>query len=343
MISSLKPYIVLVDDDTDYLVAARELINVRFPGHTIFMCSDPVQAIFTMHKLDGPAVFMVDYCLPDMDGITLINHIKSTFRFDCFCYLVSGHPKQHEVFVKAMKSGTLYFSKNPSVDGEPQNLGELYTSHIQYAINQLREIEFDPLTGLYTLGTFKEFWGRNFAHVKRYPKPISFLLADVNFLKVINELFEYHGGDLLLKGVGSALKKGVRNNFDMAARVGGDEFGILLPETKLKDAAHVAERVERETNAVEIVIGKAIFHASVAVGVSMIRPKDLGNDPEAAYEELFRRSEKAMKKRKLETRLEAESRLMHELGIGEEVIRDIESRRGLGEAITRNIGKGEPS
>ncbi len=119
--------------------------------------------------------------------------------------------------------------------------------------------------------------------------------------------------------------------------VGGDEFVIHLPETKLRDAHKVRDRVDHDTNSVEIIIGKKMFHASAAVGIATIRPDELGRDDGAAYDLLFRRAESDMKARKAAGKPQAEERLMAELGITREQILEIESRGGLGDKIASAI------
>ena len=129
-------------------------------------------------------------------------------------------------------------------------------------------------------------------------------------------------------------KRDTRDNFDVAARYGGDEFTILLPETGLYHALNkVAKRVEEDVNNIVLEVGKKSCHVSMAVGVATIKPEELGKDGDLAFQLLFSRAEASMKEKKKAMKAAAEERLAQELGISRELIQEIESRRGFKETI----------
>lgn len=97
----------------------------------------------------------------------------------------------------------------------------------------------DPLTGLYNRAYFSEELqrrerGRNF--------PISILVADLDCLKLTNDTLGHAAGDQLIRHAAKVLQEGVRGD-DMVARIGGDEFAIILPNTDSETAAIVMERI----------------------------------------------------------------------------------------------------
>jgi diguanylate cyclase (GGDEF)-like protein/PAS domain S-box-containing protein len=100
----------------------------------------------------------------------------------------------------------------------------------------------DALTGLLNRGCFERT-------LKQYDTksnlPITIMFADLNGLKLVNDVFGHSSGDLLIKKAAEVLKKTCRNE-DILARVGGDEFIVLLPRTEPKDAKKIIERVEKE-------------------------------------------------------------------------------------------------
>ncbi len=102
----------------------------------------------------------------------------------------------------------------------------------------------DSLTGLYDHG---ELWRRleaEAARCRRYQRSLAFLLADMDDLKRVNDTFGHMTGDRVLKRVAQILTESVRST-DAAARYGGDEFAIVLPETDLERAQTVATRILR--------------------------------------------------------------------------------------------------
>ncbi|HOL18490.1 MAG TPA: diguanylate cyclase, partial [Bacillota bacterium] len=100
----------------------------------------------------------------------------------------------------------------------------------------------DSLTGLYNRAFFEEELKR-LDTARNYP--ISIIMSDVNGLKLTNDIFGHAAGDKLLRKVAQILKQACRAD-DIIARIGGDEFVILLPKTTLKEAEAVALRIKNE-------------------------------------------------------------------------------------------------
>lgn len=111
------------------------------------------------------------------------------------------------------------------------------------AEEKIKYISFhDDLTGLYNRAFFKE-------ELKRLDNernlPISIIMIDMNGLKIINDVFGHAAGDMLLKKMAEVFRKVCRDD-DIIARIGGDEFVILLPKTMLENAKEIAARIKRE-------------------------------------------------------------------------------------------------
>ena len=107
---------------------------------------------------------------------------------------------------------------------------------------RLRNLSYrDQLTGLYNRRFFEE-------EIKRLDReeylPISIIMADVNGLKLINDSFGHFAGDDLLKSIANIIKKGIRGN-DIACRLSGDEFVIVLPRTSKEEAENVVNRFKK--------------------------------------------------------------------------------------------------
>jgi diguanylate cyclase (GGDEF)-like protein len=99
----------------------------------------------------------------------------------------------------------------------------------------------DPLTGLYNRGYFDEEMkrldnGRNF--------PVSIIMADLDGLKKVNDTHGHGAGDRLIRDAADILRRSVRSS-DVVARMGGDEFAVILPNTDIASAQKVIERIRR--------------------------------------------------------------------------------------------------
>jgi len=102
----------------------------------------------------------------------------------------------------------------------------------------------DPLTGLANRSTFDARLASLGGYFDRYARPFSVVALDVDFFKKFNDTWGHEAGDRVLQHVAELLKQTVRD-VDLPARMGGEEFVVLLPETTLGQAAEAAERIRR--------------------------------------------------------------------------------------------------
>jgi diguanylate cyclase len=100
----------------------------------------------------------------------------------------------------------------------------------------------DPLTGLKNRRVFEERLHSEVATALRYGEPLSLLIADIDFFKVINDTYSHLAGDTILRQVGQLLQQHLRSA-DLLARFGGEEFVLLLPRTDRTGAAQLGERL----------------------------------------------------------------------------------------------------
>jgi diguanylate cyclase (GGDEF)-like protein len=103
----------------------------------------------------------------------------------------------------------------------------------------------DPLTGLLNHRAFQERVENEVARARRYGRPLSVMLMDLDHFKTINDAYGHQAGDAALMQAARLLEAGARAG-DVLARIGGDEFAMLLPETGAKDALPIAERWSAE-------------------------------------------------------------------------------------------------
>jgi diguanylate cyclase (GGDEF)-like protein len=93
---------------------------------------------------------------------------------------------------------------------------------------------------------------RERARAKRMAVPLCVAMLDLDHFKVFNDRYGHAAGDVCLKRVAAAMAAELRNERDLAVRLGGEEFLLLLPSTELSEAVRVAERVRRHVEAIAI-------------------------------------------------------------------------------------------
>ncbi len=131
------------------------------------------------------------------------------------------------------------------------------------------EAEFDELTGLLNRRAFDNRFAVEAARFERYRRPLALLLVDLDHFKEVNDRFGHDAGDRALAGVARAIATGIRGA-DIAARIGGEEFAVLLPETRVPEAADVAERVRAAVAALDLRQGGVAIPLRVSAGVSAV-------------------------------------------------------------------------
>ncbi len=138
---------------------------------------------------------------------------------------------------------------------------------VAYRTQQLRELASrEPLTGLYNRRHFREVLTRRFAEAARYGTDLSCVMIDLDEFKAANDQFGHHVGDELLILVATTILGQLRTP-DVAARYGGDEFIVLLPQTDCARASVLAERIVEEfARAAQTRFPQT--HVSMSIGVA---------------------------------------------------------------------------
>lgn len=135
--------------------------------------------------------------------------------------------------------------------------------------NQARR---DFLTGLYNRQEFEEVFRREIARAKRYDRKVSLLFFDVDSFKKLNDKYGHMAGDKALQHIGEILG-GKKRLEDIVARYGGDEFVMLLPDTKKEDALGLAERLREGMDSRKIDINGYQLSLTISGGVATF-PED---------------------------------------------------------------------
>jgi len=130
----------------------------------------------------------------------------------------------------------------------------------------------DSLTGLANRRAFLERAGDEVERSIRYGRPVSVVMIDVDHFKVINDRHGHAIGDLVLQRVADMIGGTLRQASDMAARFGGEEFVLLLPETPVAGAQVRAERIREVFEATRVVAGDIEIAFTASFGVDEIRP-----------------------------------------------------------------------
>jgi len=157
-------------------------------------------------------------------------------------FLPPGEQKVLEVAVILVAAASASFisaySRRRNVDME-----RAYSSHLETLSRRLRDLAYrDGLTGLYNHRYFQEQLAHEVGRAQRYGHRLSVLMLDVDRFKEVNDTYGHLMGDTLLTYVAQLIAAKLRTS-DIAARYGGDEFAVVLPETDQEKALAVAQKL----------------------------------------------------------------------------------------------------
>lgn len=163
---------------------------------------------------------------------------------------------------------------------------EARTMDLEEANARLEESsKTDPLTGVGNRGAFDEAVKATWKSAQRTSSDVSVLLIDVDNFKDVNDSHGHPAGDRALRQVSTAITAAAKRHNDSVARIGGDEFGLLLPGSNAADAAATGERIRQAVEALDADSPPV----TLSIGVATMQPTPLDAD-----EEIMQRADRAL-------------------------------------------------
>ena len=152
----------------------------------------------------------------------------------------------------------------------------------------------DELTGMYNRRGFEDSADRAIRNAQRQRQPLAVVVADIDNFKTINDRHGHSAGDRALKHFANRLERLVRRG-DLIGRIGGEEFALLLVNTRAQDAVEVVERIRRDIAAMPVE-GPGKIEMTASFGVTGLRPGDI------ALAALLSRADRALYRSKIDGR-----------------------------------------
>ncbi len=190
---------------------------------------------------------------------------------------------------------------SPITNEKGKDLGHLIVLH---DITKLKKTQHelhllatkDALTGAVNRGHFMELAQEEIQRAKRYKRHLSLILMDMDYFKKVNDRYGHEGGDHALIALKNICMHNSRK-IDIFARLGGEEFALLLPETSVKVSARLAERLRIILEKTEIMCNTSKFHTTISMGVT-----ELAIDGDDTLEKLLHRADRSMYRAKADGR-----------------------------------------
>jgi two-component system cell cycle response regulator len=268
---SPSPKVVLVDDDLSVLRLLSRALEQS--GREVVTCVDAETARVRLQE-EPWDVAILDRRLPDGDGALLCQEIKSDsalqHRYVMLLTAESSARKKVEGFEFGADD---YITKPFDIDEviARVRVGERVVGLQQQLVESNRQLkqlsQTDSLTGLPNRRMFQHELTRAFEHAQRYERPLAVAIIDMDWFKRINDRQGHLAGDQVLRERAALFAQSVRAS-DTMARLGGEEFGVILPETGVIEALHFAEKLRNLVEESPVRLWEELFPATVSIGVS---------------------------------------------------------------------------
>ena len=284
---------VLVVEDRE--AAASRIVEALRTENQIFHTTDPAQAVLSLPSGEYDLI-VISLSLRNADGLRLCSEIRS---------LDDGRHLPLLALAEAEEQGRLHRALDMGVNDyivRPVNTSELlvrvrtqikrkrYTDYLRSRLEQSVELAvLDPLTTLHNRRYFTRHMKALFDRSVDCGRALSILLIDVDRFKLINDTHGHDAGDDALRALASRLRDNVRAS-DLACRLGGEEFVVVMPDTSLENAYRVAERLRHCIAAMPFVVGlqRNPINVTSSIGVAAL---EYGDDrPEL----ILRRADQAL-------------------------------------------------
>lgn len=254
--------ILVVDDNPDKLQLLEAAL--RMAGYHVNTATDGEEALAAVASFQ-PDLIITDVMMPRMNGYELAERIRSnplTRFIPVIMQTAAG--RNSEDSLRASEVGALGYITDPT-DIELLLARTRTLLEFKAYLDVCEEGAFtDHLTGLANRRRFERQLEREVSRTLRYAHPFSLLMLDLDNFKYVNDQFGHPAGDEVLRSLGRVLQEGTRG-IDLAARIGGEEFAILLVETGQTGAMEVAERLRVMTR--EMIV-PTVGHITASFGVA---------------------------------------------------------------------------
>jgi len=256
--------VLVVDDDVDKLNLLKVALSME--GYLVRTASNGRQALAAVDSYP-PDLIITDIMMPEMDGYELARRIRENpqTKFIPLILQTAGRHDPGDVRLGA-EVGALGFVTDPT-DLDLLLARARTLLDFKAHLDTWQEAAFtDHLSGLPNRRRLEWQLEREVSRTERYGHPFSLLMLDIDNFKKVNDTFGHEAGDEVIRILSKTLREGIRG-IDLAARIGGEEFAIILTETGLVRAMEVAERLRLAIKSVQIPVARSI---TVSLGVAEV-------------------------------------------------------------------------
>ena len=257
-----KPTVLVVDDDPDKLSLLQFALSRA--GYEVRTACDGEEGLAAVASFE-PDLVVSDIMMPRMNGYELARRIRENpkTRFIPIILQTAAGSRAEDQLLGS-EVGALGYITDPTDLDLLLARARTLLDFKAYLDTCEEQATTDHLSGLANRRRFERQLEREVARTARHERPFSLVMLDLDDFKQVNDTHGHEAGDVAIQSLARVLQQGTRG-IDLAARVGGEEFAVILTETNLAGATEVAERLRLTLRATEIPV---IGHIAASFGVA---------------------------------------------------------------------------
>lgn len=291
--------VLVVDDALDYLNLLHGLLTQT--GFEVTAVQSGILALDIAQAVD-PEIILLNVCMPEMDGYEVCRRLKADGSTQSIPVIFVSVLDDVTAKVKAFEAGGVDYITKPFQMNEvvvrlkthlasyrllqqlkSQNArlrqevyDRLATEIMLQTANQglQRLAHIDELTQVANRRSFNKALTHEWRRLAREQQPLSLIFCDVDCFKIYNDTYGHQAGDECLRQIASTISTTLRRPGDSISRYGGEEFAVILPNTPIAGAVHVASAIQIAIRALDLVhAGSCVSQVvTLSLGVSTVAP-----------------------------------------------------------------------
>jgi two-component system cell cycle response regulator len=266
--------VLVVDDSAVYRKLIRD--HLESWGFSVVMAKTGSEASHALEQPEAPKLVLLDWVLPDLDGIELCQRIRKTGTTGHYVYVILLTGKEgRQNRLDAMKAGADDYLLKPFDASElkARLLVGKRILNLQEELVAAREsmrhaATHDSLTGLLNRGEILGLLERELERARRERKPVSVILADIDYFKKVNDTHGHLFGDETLREIARRMRSRLRV-YDGVGRFGGEEFLLVLPTCDLAGATQRANELKEMIAATPVRSGNVERAITMSMGIAV--------------------------------------------------------------------------
>jgi two-component system, cell cycle response regulator len=296
-LSQVAPRVLLVDDDELVIERLRSLVEAA--GFEVGTATHGADALESLRREFAPIVIL-DRNMPGMDGLELCRAIRDGTHYPGYVYIIlcTAHDAEEEILAGLNSGADDYLSKRASGAQLLARLGcarRILTleQSLKHVIEERRRMAMtDSLTGAHNRRYFENHLRRELKRVRRFGGELTLVVLDIDHFKHINDRHGHAAGDAVLVEFVRRVHQCLPREFDWCARLGGEEFAVVLPQTGLPGGRVVAEKIRLAFASRPVTTVAGAIEATVSAGVSGVAA--FANRASITVEQMLRRADERL-------------------------------------------------